>query len=71
MTSSFQDRPNQFGIVLFSLGRTGENVVGAGVGMEVATEGVGVLGAEVGLNAAQGEVHHGEAAGGFMFSGFV
>ena len=32
--------------------------------MEVAAEGVGVLGAEVGLDAAQGEVHHGEAAGG-------
>ena len=39
--------------------------VGAEVGMEVATEGVGVLGAEVGLDAAQGEVHHGEAAGAF------
>ena len=32
--------------------------------MEVAPEGVGVLGAEVGLDAAQGEVHHREAAGG-------
>ena len=32
--------------------------------MEVAPEGVGVLGAEVGLDAAQGEVHDGEAAGG-------
>jgi hypothetical protein len=32
--------------------------------MEVAAEGVGVLRAEVGLDAADGEVHHGEAAGG-------
>ena len=32
--------------------------------MEVAAEGVGVLGAEVGLNAAQGEVHAGEASRG-------
>ena len=32
-------------------------------GVEVAAEGVGVLGAEVGLDAAQGEVHNGEAAG--------
>ena len=32
--------------------------------MEVAAEGVGVLGAEVGLDAAQGEVHDGETAGG-------
>ena len=45
-------------------GRVGEDVVGAEVGMEVAAEGVGVLGAEVGLDTAQGEVHHGEAAGG-------
>ena len=45
-------------------GRVGEDVVGAQVGMEVAAERVGVLGAKVGLNAAQGEVHHGEAAGG-------
>ncbi len=32
--------------------------------MEVAPKGVGVLGAEVGLDAALGEVHDGEAAGG-------
>ena len=32
--------------------------------MEVAPERVGVLGAEFGLDAAQGEVHDGEAAGG-------
>src|ERR1051325_3883702 len=32
--------------------------------MKVAPEGAGVLGAEIGLDAAQGEVHHGEAAGG-------
>ena len=36
--------------------------VGAEVGMEVAAEGVGVVGAEVSLDAAQGEVHHREAA---------
>jgi len=29
-----------------------------------ARRGVGVLGAEAGLDAAQGEAHHGEAAGG-------
>ncbi len=34
-----------------------EGRVGAEVEMEVAAEGIGVLGAEVGLNAAQGEVH--------------
>lgn len=32
--------------------------------MGVVAEGVGVLGAEVGLDTAQGEVHDGEAAGG-------
>ena len=37
--------------------------VGAEVGMQLAAEGVGMLGAEVGLDAAQGEVHDGEAAG--------
>ena len=31
-----------------------QNVVGAEVGMEVAAEGVGVLGAKVGLDAAPG-----------------
>ena len=41
----------------------GEDVGGAEVGMEIAAEGVGVLGAEVGLDAAQGKVHDGEAAG--------
>ncbi len=45
-------------------GRVGENVVGAEVRMEVAAECVGVLGAEVGLYAAQGEIHHGQAARG-------
>ena len=34
--------------------RVGEDVVGAEVGMKVAAEGVGVLGAEVGLDAADG-----------------
>src|ERR1051325_1377974 len=32
--------------------------------MKVAPEGAGVLGAEIGLDAADGEVHHGEAARG-------
>jgi hypothetical protein len=32
--------------------------------MEVAPEGVSVLGAEVGLDAAHGEIHDGEAARG-------
>ena len=32
--------------------------------MEIAPEGVGLLCAEVGLDAADGEVHHGEAARG-------
>ena len=41
-----------------------KSVVSVEVGMEVAAKGVGVLGAEVGLDTAQGEVHHGGAAGG-------
>jgi hypothetical protein len=45
-------------------GRIGQDVVGAQVGVQVAAEGVGLLGAEVGFDAAQGEVHHGQAAGG-------
>ena len=45
-------------------GRIGEDEVGAQIGMEIAPEGVGLLVAEVGLDAADGEVHHGEAAGG-------
>src|SRR6266536_2127154 len=32
--------------------------------MEIAPEGVSLLFAEVGFDAADGEVHHGEAAGG-------
>src|SRR5207253_9094220 len=32
--------------------------------MEIAPEGVGLLFAEIGFDAADGEVHHGEAAGG-------
>ena len=44
--------------------RASEDVVGAEVGMEVAAEGVGVLGADVGFDAAHGEVHQGEAARG-------
>ena len=32
--------------------------------MQVVVEGVGVLGAEVGLDAADGEVHHGQPPGG-------
>src|SRR5438876_7599639 len=32
--------------------------------MEIAPEGVGLLFAEIGFDAADGEVHHGKAAGG-------
>src|SRR5205807_6611035 len=32
--------------------------------MEIAPEGVGLLFTEIGFDAADGEVHHGEAAGG-------
>ncbi len=45
-------------------GRVGEDVVGAEIGVDVAAEGVGLLGPEVGLEAAQGEIHDGQAAGG-------
>ena len=45
-------------------GRVGEDEVYSQVGMEIAPEGVGLLFAEVGFDAADGEVHHGEAAGG-------
>ena len=45
-------------------GRVGEDVIGTEVGVEVAAEGVGLFGAEVGFDAADGEVHDGEAAGG-------
>ena len=45
-------------------GRVGKDVVGAEVGMEIEAEGVGVLGAEVGLNAPDGEIHDGQPARG-------
>lgn len=45
-------------------GRVGEDVIGAVVGVQDVAEGVGVLGAEVGLDAADGGVHDGESAGG-------
>src|SRR5437867_11517173 len=45
-------------------GRIGEEEVGAEIGMEIAPEGVGLLFAEIGFDAADGEVHHGETAGG-------
>lgn len=44
-------------------GRVGQDLVGAEVGVEVAPEGVGVFGAEVDLDVAQGEVHDGEVTG--------
>jgi hypothetical protein len=44
--------------------RIGEDVIGAKIRMQIAAEGVGVFGAEVGFDAAQGEIHHGETAGG-------
>lgn len=62
-TNSFQVRQIHVGIVLFSLGRTGENVVGAEIGIAVAAEVVGMFGAEVAPDAAQCGVHDGEAAG--------
>ena len=52
---------NQVGVVE---GRIGEDEVGAQIEMEIAPEGVGLLFAEIGFDAADGEVHHGEAAGG-------
>ena len=45
-------------------GRIGEDEVGPEVGVEVAAEGVGLLAPRVGLDAADGEVHHGQAPGG-------
>lgn len=45
-------------------GGIGQDEVGPEVGVERAAEGVGVLGSEVGLDAPEGEVHDGEAAGG-------
>src|SRR2546430_8922041 len=42
--------------------RIGEDEVGAEIGMEIAPEGAGLLFAEIGFDAADGEVHHGEAA---------
>ncbi len=44
--------------------RVGQHVVGAQIRVQIAAEGVGVFGAKVGLYAADGEVHHREAAGG-------
>ncbi len=44
-------------------GRVGEDVVGLQVLVQVAVEAVGVLGAEVGFDAANGEVHRGEPPG--------
>src|SRR5437764_9692336 len=45
-------------------GRIGEDEVGPEIGMKIAPEGVGLLFAEIGFDAADGEVHHGEAARG-------
>ena len=44
--------------------RIGQDVVGPEVGVKWSAEGVGVLGSEVCLDAPEGEVHDGEAAGG-------
>src|SRR2546430_9094286 len=44
--------------------RIGENEVYSEIGMEIAPEGVGLLFAEIGFDAADGEIHHGEAARG-------
>ncbi len=59
-------------IVLFSKpvgvveGRVGQHEVGAQIRMQAAPEAVGVLDAEVGLDAAQGQVHHRQAASGVL-----
>ena len=45
-------------------GRIGEDVVGPEIGVQVAVEGVGVFRAEIGFDAANGEVHLGEPPGG-------
>ena len=45
-------------------GRVGDHIVGAQIGMQVVPKSVGVFAAKVGLDAAQCEVHHGEAARG-------
>lgn len=44
--------------------RVGHDEVGLEVFVQVRVEAVGLLGAEVGINAADGEVHLGEAPGG-------
>ena len=44
--------------------RVGENEIGLEVGMQVAAEAVGVAWAEVGVNAANGEVHPRQFPGG-------
>src|SRR5437870_13577497 len=43
-------------------GRIGEDEVYSEIGMEIAPKGVGLLFAEISFDAADGEVHHGEAA---------
>src|SRR5439155_2322800 len=45
-------------------GWIGEDEVGAEIGMDIAPECVGLLFAKIGFDAADGEVHHSEAAGG-------
>src|SRR2546430_17688407 len=45
-------------------GRIGEDEVGVEIGMQIAPEGVGLLLAEIGFDAADGEVHHSETAQG-------
>ena len=44
--------------------RVGQNELGLEVFVEIAPEGVGLLGTEVGLNAANGQIHYGQASGG-------
>src|SRR5207302_8904992 len=45
-------------------GRIGEDEVSAEIGMKIASEGVSLLFAKVGFDAAEGEVHHGETTRG-------
>ena len=47
-------------------GRVGQDVVGLQVGVQVAVEAVGVLRAQVAVDAADGQVHLGQPPGGVV-----
>ena len=44
--------------------RIGDHIIGPQIGMQIAAEGVGMLGAKVGLDAADRQVHHRQPARG-------